>query len=406
MNTIQTNNNNNNNNKHFHFTRYLYEREEVKISFLTSLLNKNEECVFWAYELYYSGYNEEFIQLLFTIYYDFYASLNPAFETYLHKKVKLLLKENDESSILLYMIVHNFMIRPFTVDVFFMKIFAKELTFDLTFLENYSGTYEFTHLENEVITLLDMEDYLTLSRVLFCETHVSHLIAAYTTCIDYFIEKKNVPLKKQTLLRDYNTKSSTHPSFARQMLFSKVMYFASLSNHIEMGKNLYVHVEPEETVLYETVEADLRERGNGLKHSVLPAYKILSVSSLYFIDEYHYLSLFRLKRDNMNIEKAYKEKWLFHASFTPLWRKRIEEYKGIVDYEKETVEFLNDSDLETFYEKYGYEPDEQTKEIQNKNIQPIQRQRTWYDFYLQFKNRGILDIDKLYFDKLDKIQIQ
>jgi hypothetical protein len=108
----------------------------------------------------------------------------------------------------------------------------------------------------------------------------------------------------------------------------------------------------------------------------------------------------------MNIEKAYKEKWLFHASFTPLWRKRIEECKGIINYENETIEFLNDSDLETFYEKYGYEPDEQTKEIQNKNIQPIETQRTWYDFYIQFKNRGILDIDKLYLDKLVKIQLQ
>ena len=36
----------------FVFTRYLYEKDEVKLALLIALLNKKEEAIFWAYELY------------------------------------------------------------------------------------------------------------------------------------------------------------------------------------------------------------------------------------------------------------------------------------------------------------------------------------------------------------------
>jgi hypothetical protein len=41
---------NNDSNEEFQFTRYLYEKEEVKLAFVTSLINKKDEAIFWAYE--------------------------------------------------------------------------------------------------------------------------------------------------------------------------------------------------------------------------------------------------------------------------------------------------------------------------------------------------------------------
>ena len=71
----------------FIFTRYLYEKEEVEIALLLSLLyKKEEESLFWAYELFYSGFILELQQLIWKIYYDFYACLNVGFEKYLIKK--------------------------------------------------------------------------------------------------------------------------------------------------------------------------------------------------------------------------------------------------------------------------------------------------------------------------------
>ena len=47
--------------KHLELTRYLYWNDEVKLSFIYSLLNGEDlnETLFWIYELYYSDYQEE-----------------------------------------------------------------------------------------------------------------------------------------------------------------------------------------------------------------------------------------------------------------------------------------------------------------------------------------------------------
>ena len=53
------------------FTRYLYEFQHVKNSLLESVREKQrEEALFWAYELYYSGFREEVWQCVR----EFYAS--------------------------------------------------------------------------------------------------------------------------------------------------------------------------------------------------------------------------------------------------------------------------------------------------------------------------------------------
>lgn len=62
----------------------------------------------------------------------------------------------------------------------------------------------------------------------------------------------------------------------------------------------------------------------------------------------------------------FREKWLFYASRSPVWKARILEYNGKIDGRKKTIEFVLDNDLEGFYDKYNYEPDEQPLEIQKK----------------------------------------
>ena len=64
------------------FTRYLYNKDEVKLTFMECLLNQKnlEECYFWIYEFYKTGYVSETWELLYKIYYDFYALKNPKME--------------------------------------------------------------------------------------------------------------------------------------------------------------------------------------------------------------------------------------------------------------------------------------------------------------------------------------
>jgi len=55
--------------------------------------------------------------------------------------------------------------------------------------------------------------------------------------------------------------------------------------------------------------------------------------------------------------------WLYFCSHTPIWENRIKEGRGYILNER--IEFHNDDDLEAFYEKWGFEPDEQSAEMHN-----------------------------------------
>jgi len=59
------------------FTRYLYSKEDVIHSLFISLLDKNmDEALFWAYELYYSGFQEETLDKLLNFYNEIYEKCN------------------------------------------------------------------------------------------------------------------------------------------------------------------------------------------------------------------------------------------------------------------------------------------------------------------------------------------
>jgi hypothetical protein len=70
------------------------------------------------------------------------------------------------------------------------------------------------------------------------------------------------------------------------------------------------------------------------------------------------------KTEETKLLEIFRNKWLFYASRSPIWKTRILEYDGKIDGRKKTVEFKNDDDLEAFHDKYDYEPDEQPLKIQ------------------------------------------
>ena len=57
------------------FTRYLYNADEILLTFLECLLKRREldECYFWIYEYYKSGFEQETWDFLWKVYYDFIA---------------------------------------------------------------------------------------------------------------------------------------------------------------------------------------------------------------------------------------------------------------------------------------------------------------------------------------------
>jgi hypothetical protein len=73
------------------------------------------------------------------------------------------------------------------------------------------------------------------------------------------------------------------------------------------------------------------------------------------------------KEMNDDLAKKYNYNWLYYAYSCPLWNKRIKEYGGILNEEKNDVDFDEEDDetgysvFDKFYLKYQYEPDEQPK---------------------------------------------
>lgn len=68
------------------FTRYLYEYSHVKYSMAGAILDgEREEALFWAYELFHSGFQEDVWDLVIEIYQMYFETHNPRFQTWLDK---------------------------------------------------------------------------------------------------------------------------------------------------------------------------------------------------------------------------------------------------------------------------------------------------------------------------------
>jgi hypothetical protein len=286
-------------NSELHFTRYLYIKEEVKLSLILCILNKKDESIFWAYELYYSGFKSDLIQLFWSIYYDFYYTLNPSFEKYLLKKLvnDLIFDTNCEN--LLAMIVNNFMIRPHTMDIFMLKQITKICDFDNPCIQEYKISSNFAIITTDLESILETHDYMMLAFLILTEIKDEHIIEIFKIVVNNF-NKKGLKLDSKKVISEYQKylNNNYHSNSKRIIILSRIMHYYVLIKNIKLGKNIYVHIEPEEVIIYETINADLKT--NDLT-PILPAYKILPLATIYYIDKYNYLSLFKLKREETDI---------------------------------------------------------------------------------------------------------
>lgn len=79
------------------YTRYLYNHIEVRQSLFISMLNYNiDESLFWAYELYYSGYKVETCEFILDTYLLIYRDDNKEYEDKIINDISTL-KEKDNA---------------------------------------------------------------------------------------------------------------------------------------------------------------------------------------------------------------------------------------------------------------------------------------------------------------------
>jgi len=371
------------------FTRYLYIKDEVEIALLLSILNKKDESIFWGYELYYSGFEQELFDLLWKIYYGFFATLNPSFEAYFLKKEKEWKKKKDH--ILVSTLIQDLLIRSFTCDIF-MLIHLINL-FDFEFELNE------TTLKNDIKSWIQTKQFRNIAYFILQTKHSPSTI--YSLFIDEFQNlHPSLLLYKKKLQKQLQILCSYHTSLSsKTILLAKVIALFSFE---DKGKDFYVRVKAEDIVMYETKTAQI---------NVKP-YTILKSCCMFGTNDSEQLGWFHLNRDSYSVENItnmFHYDWLYHASFSHIWLERINKFGGNNDVNNQKIVFSKEEDEEQFYENYNYEPDEQSSPLQNKLVPQVKKDYQWLQFITRYNKLGLVKIEEeqeelckelLYFPKM------
>jgi hypothetical protein len=324
------------------FTRYLYIKDEVKISILISLLKKNREALFWAYEFYYSGFSTELWDYFWTIYYDFYASLNQHFKKFLFEKqqkwnINIANSQYAEADKIIAQIINNFHIRPWNTDVFLLRHFAQPIS----------------PLNRDISLFLENVDYEGITYYIL---HNSFGAEDINKVAHYFCEERKLITKNKATIWKKQAQNA-----CKEQIISDIIHFYSLATPLKMGRPLYVVGKDENISEYQTIYTD--------QETKLYSYKILPKACKYAIDSEHLLGLFHLQRNSCpELLQMYHYNWLYYAASTPLWAERIQKCGGTINHESKTIDFDNIENEEEFHDNYNLEPDEQSTEVQERNI--------------------------------------
>jgi len=359
------------------FTRYLYIKDEVKTALLISILNKSDDAIFWAYELYYSGYKNELYAFIWQIYYDFFATLNPSFAVYLSKKLS---NQKDIDDRLISSIIQNLLIRSYNTDIFLLRTISE------VFESEEASDSEASDSEESIEDLLETKNYRQLASYILLNKTDLELEDTYKKVLNYF---KLTNQKRATL---------SNATVSKQIiLLANIMsLFNTEAQNLVKKKNFYVRVDPEEVVQYETIEAT----------SLLKPYRILAQACSRKI-QHDFAKLFQgfrnqpspLEKEKYNewttraaVEK-YSDNWLYHAAFSPEWFARIMSCKGYVDYQNQQVKFVSEEWEDAFYNKFNYDPDEQPLFVKENALKLIKSDNTstWQQFFAKYKRCGLID---------------
>jgi hypothetical protein len=384
-------------------TRYLYIKDEVELALILAILNKeNDEALFWAYELYYSGFYKLLFDIIWKIYYDFFASQNPTFEAYLLTKQSeyydTTKNKNNKDDKIVSMIIQNFIIRDFNIDVFMITNICKLFEVECNYLNNIKPTFV-EDISKQFKYWIDNKEYRSICTFILDSNKNTDFVCYYSVILDLFAEYDNKILTKAVKSKKLKDYIKSYNSFVNPkiILISRLLYLIAEKNNIlKKKRNFYMLVQEDEITIYKTIKDDFCK-----------SYRILQHACEYNIQNVKMLNLFHLNRykytNNNELTSMYYYKWIYHASFSPIWHERIKKYYGFIDYINMNVCFNNDDCLEEFYNIYGYEPDEQQLEIQNKNIGSINCNYNWFDFYKLYKNNGIIVISD---DELDELNAE
>jgi hypothetical protein len=325
------------------FTRYLYIKDEVKLALLISLLNKSDKALFWAYELFWSGFQIELFGLLLKIYYDFFATLNPTFELYLNKKKTIYFLELDKREKIVASIINNLLIRAFNTDVFMMRKVCELFEQDPDLLERA-----------KVYQILTAKDETNALESQFVPTKIILLAKMLTK----LFEEKNEKIKKQ--------------------------------------KNFYVKVDAESMLQYRTITVTpvYRTLARACKFGINDD-KMLSLFKLARTKEPNLLEKYN---NNWLYPASLSPGWFERIRLFKGYINYVNQKVKFVTEEAE--EAFNEK-----YGYEPDEQPLETKEKALGVKGTIEKINTWATFYKKYKNNGIMDVQDEELEEFDATPI-
>jgi hypothetical protein len=371
----------------FCFTRYLYIKEEVRCALLCAILSRRkDEALFWAAELFCSGCEDETLELLWEIYYDFYAALNPSFETYLIRKCS---DDSLNRRTLIISIVTNICLKPHTTDVYILR-------------QMFSGTTAIATMEPT--KWFEEEDFKTLAAYILGKPMTPQIMG----------EIRSAALKwcgVKTCLKMRITPVSCKVSDRRRFL-SHIIQICTLRIYDVPRKNRLnisdKFIDNTKVIGFNQFDVTPSPPLAPIKNlsefsKTLRAYDILKMGCKYKINESGFLPLFELQRYKLgenSLLNRYRTEWLYYASGTPFWANRTSKFGGTLDVSKKQVIFNDVNKEESFYELYGLEPDEQPTEIQNACVAPIVKETHGLKMFCrQFGGLNVFNYNEDLFDE-------
>ena len=331
-------------------TRFLYMGDEVILTFMESVIKREdlEACYFWISEYYFSGFKSKTWEILWKIFYDFYAIKYPKLEKYILGEF-IKWKKNKQISYILD-ITLQFFLRKACPDVFIARHVVPE---------NRKSRGR-------------PPKWLSM----FSAEHKHILLAIHTKCIPSILFHMN-----KITFEDMHTFICRYFNIVKKMDlqegYIKTLPYSN-KKHVLLALCLYLHL-PESLIIIDNVDAvvsgeDIAWVTELNKTTISPLYKTLPRKRLYPISKT--IGCFTLQRFDTrcpSVKRLLGFHWEYFASFSPLWKKRFKQYHAKRSKEGFEMIFENDDYLEDFGELYNYEPDEQSNETQDKSITSIEK---------------------------------
>ena len=333
------------------FTRYLYSVDEIIHSLLLCVLEKKsfQKSLFWLSELYYSKFYQLLWDFMWQTYYDFYAITNPKFEKYISKSQKKWIKKNDISHVI---DVINVLYYATSISNNVFKMRTKYVSMPKTIykkIPKWVLKLNLSRKEQSFIQSLHNKNHRDIQ---FYFHQIQNNIDRCSLIIKEYVESTSRSIVGKNIIGLDCTLKNTFYNNKRHIVLSTICCLMNDSLKVN-NRLIKKKVKPADVVFVENtnVVSDKIRLTNKRKFGVEPQ-----------------IGFFNNNRTE-NYSHALWYKWEYYARNCPLWKERFEKYK--CSFEKNEPVFPNDDLLEEFYEEFGYEPDEQSKECQMKSLQPL-----------------------------------